>query len=91
MTILCLNRLKKTFYFKCHFHILGGLQVGGGITDENAKYWLDSGASKVIVTSWLFPEAKFSLSRLQILSNMIGKDNLVVDLRFFLLNFFWNK
>lgn len=65
------------------FHILGGLQVGGGITDENAKYWLDSGASKVIVTSWLFPEAKFSLSRLQLLSNMIGKDNLVVDLRFF--------
>lgn len=25
----------------------GGLQVGGGITDENAKEWLDAGASKV--------------------------------------------
>lgn len=26
---------------------LGGLQIGGGINDENAKEWLDAGASKV--------------------------------------------
>jgi len=57
-----------------------GLQVGGGITDENAEFWLNSGASKVIVTSWLFPDAKFSLDRLIALSNLIGKDRLVVDL-----------
>lgn len=25
----------------------GGLQVGGGITDENAREWIDAGASKV--------------------------------------------
>lgn len=25
----------------------GGLQVGGGITDENAKEWIDAGAEKV--------------------------------------------
>ncbi|EIE90822.1 phosphoribosylformimino-5-aminoimidazole carboxamide ribotide isomerase [Rhizopus delemar RA 99-880] len=42
----------------------GGLQVGGGITIDNAEYWLSLGASKVIVTSWLFPEGKFSLDRL---------------------------
>ena len=34
----------------------GGLQVGGGITIDNAKEWLDAGASQVIVTSWLFSE-----------------------------------
>jgi phosphoribosylformimino-5-aminoimidazole carboxamide ribotide isomerase len=31
-----------------------GLQLGGGITLENADFWLENGASKVIVTSWLF-------------------------------------
>ena len=25
----------------------GGLQVAGGITDENAQYWIDQGAEKV--------------------------------------------
>ena len=25
----------------------GGLQVGGGITDQNAKEWIDHGAEKV--------------------------------------------
>ncbi|RCH82571.1 Enzyme that catalyzes the fourth step in the histidine pathway, partial [Rhizopus azygosporus] len=28
----------------------GGLQVGGGITIDNAEHWLSLGASKVIVT-----------------------------------------
>jgi hypothetical protein len=29
------------------FLILGHLQIGGGITADNAKEWLDAGASKV--------------------------------------------
>ena len=33
----------------------GHLQIGGGINDTNAAQWLKDGASKVIVTSWLFP------------------------------------
>ncbi|KAJ7047375.1 Phosphoribosylformimino-5-aminoimidazole carboxamide ribotide isomerase [Mycena alexandri] len=57
----------------------GGLQIGGGINVNNAQEWLDAGASKVIVTSYLFPEAKFSLERLEALSSAIGKDKLVVD------------
>lgn len=28
----------------------GGLQVAGGITDENAQYWIDQGAEKVAYT-----------------------------------------
>ncbi|KAF7332208.1 alcohol dehydrogenase [Mycena kentingensis (nom. inval.)] len=57
----------------------GGLQIGGGITDQNAQSWLDAGASKVIVTSFLFPNTQFSLERLKRLSDSIGKDRLVVD------------
>ncbi|KAI5893319.1 Phosphoribosylformimino-5-aminoimidazole carboxamide ribotide isomerase [Schizophyllum commune H4-8] len=57
----------------------GGLQIGGGITDENACEWLEAGASKVIVTSFLFPGAKFSLERLQKLTSLVEKERLVVD------------
>lgn len=57
-----------------------GLQLGGGVTIENAQYWLNSGASKVIVTSWLFPESKFDEDRLRKLSEKVGTERLVVDL-----------
>jgi hypothetical protein len=36
----------------------GGLQIGGGITTENAEYWLENQADKVIVTSYIFPDGK---------------------------------
>src|SRR4026208_2566344 len=32
----------------------GGMQIGGGITLDNAAAYLDAGASHVIVTSWAF-------------------------------------
>ncbi|KAF9247045.1 Phosphoribosylformimino-5-aminoimidazole carboxamide ribotide isomerase [Melanogaster broomeanus] len=57
----------------------GGLQIGGGITAANAQEWLDVGASKIIVTSYLFPAAKFSRERLEAISKAVGKDNLVID------------
>lgn len=57
----------------------GGLQVGGGITDANCQEWIDAGASKVIVTSFLFPDGKFALDRLDRISGLIGKEKLVVD------------
>ncbi|KAJ1680334.1 Enzyme that catalyzes the fourth step in the histidine pathway [Spiromyces aspiralis] len=56
------------------------LQVGGGITIDNALEWLDAGAQKVIVTSWLFPNAKFSVDRLIELCDKVGRDRLVVDI-----------
>ncbi|EIW69566.1 hypothetical protein TREMEDRAFT_68760 [Tremella mesenterica DSM 1558] len=58
----------------------GGMQLGGGVTEDNAVKWLEAGASKVIVTSWLFPEGKFDLGRLERLEGLIGRDKLVVDL-----------
>ncbi|MEN8733466.1 MAG: phosphoribosylformimino-5-aminoimidazole carboxamide ribotide isomerase, partial [Lentimonas sp.] len=58
-----------------------GLQIGGGITIENASDWLDAGASHVIVTSWLFnKEGHFLPKRLDSLVAEIGKERLVIDL-----------
>ncbi|KAI8148295.1 hypothetical protein BJV82DRAFT_642476 [Fennellomyces sp. T-0311] len=56
-----------------------GLQVGGGITSDNALQWIEYGASKVIVTSYLFPDARFSKARLEDLCRRVGKERLVVD------------
>jgi phosphoribosylformimino-5-aminoimidazole carboxamide ribotide isomerase len=58
----------------------GGLQLGGGVTDETAQSWLDSGASHVIVTSFLFDGATFSLSRLERLARVVTRGQLVIDL-----------
>lgn len=59
----------------------GGLQVGGGIHEENATDWLTAGASHVIVTSALFnADGKFLESVLRSLVRKIGKDKLVIDL-----------
>ena len=37
----------------------GGMQIGGGITAENAEEYLDAGASHVIVTSYIFREERW--------------------------------
>ena len=58
----------------------GGLQIGGGINSENARGWLDAGASQVIVTSWVFREGRVDWARLEALVQAIGKDKLVLDL-----------
>ncbi|EFP87554.1 phosphoribosylformimino-5-aminoimidazole carboxamide ribotide isomerase [Puccinia graminis f. sp. tritici CRL 75-36-700-3] len=58
----------------------GQIQVGGGINLENAQDWLDAGASKVIVTSYLFPDQKLDTNRLRKLTERIGKNQLVIDL-----------
>jgi phosphoribosylformimino-5-aminoimidazole carboxamide ribotide isomerase len=59
----------------------GGLQIGGGISAENAKEWLDAGASHVIVTSALFDAGgKFLSDTLETLVKAIGADRLVIDL-----------
>ncbi len=59
----------------------GGLQIGGGITAENAAAWLEAGASHVIVTSWLFDsDGKLQMSRLQRLRREVGRARIVLDL-----------
>lgn len=56
------------------------LQIGGGITSENAQKFLDAGASHVIVTSYIFHDGLLDLQRLQQLVEKIGKEKLVLDL-----------
>jgi phosphoribosylformimino-5-aminoimidazole carboxamide ribotide isomerase len=58
----------------------GGLQIGGGINAQNARGWLDAGASHVIVTSWIFREGRVDWERLGEMVKTIGKDRLVLDL-----------
>ena len=57
-----------------------GMQIGGGINTENAEKYLETGAAAVIVTSYIFPNGKFSFENLKTISSKIGKEHLVVDL-----------
>ena len=58
----------------------GGLQVGGGITAENAQEYLDAGASHVIVTSYVFRNGQIYYKNLKRISDTVGKGKLVLDL-----------
>jgi phosphoribosylformimino-5-aminoimidazole carboxamide ribotide isomerase len=58
----------------------GGLHVGGGIQPENARRYLDNGASHVIVTSYIFSGGEVRWLRLDALEKMVGKGRLVLDL-----------
>ncbi|WP_413362846.1 phosphoribosylformimino-5-aminoimidazole carboxamide ribotide isomerase [Lysinibacillus sp. 3P01SB] len=58
----------------------GGLQVGGGITAQNARHYLDAGASHVIVTSYIFHDGILDMERLERLVEAVGKERLVIDL-----------
>ena len=58
----------------------GGMQIGGGITAENAQEYLDAGASHVIVTSYVFKDGVFHEERLKKLVDAVGKEHVVLDL-----------
>jgi len=58
----------------------GYLQVGGGITPENAEEFLMAGASHVIVTSYVFRNGKIDFEHLKELKNTVGRECLVLDL-----------
>jgi len=58
----------------------GGLQVGGGISADNAGHWLDLGASAVIVTSAVFKDGQVHEDRLKELVRAVGRDRLALDL-----------
>lgn len=58
----------------------GGLQVGGGITAENAGEFLDAGASHVIVTSYVFRDGIFQRENLEKLKEAVGREHIVLDL-----------
>ena len=85
--IILLNKVGTPYYDEdveqakmALFEYPGGLQIGGGITVENAKEFLDMGASHVIVTSYVFRDGRIDYERLNNLIRMVGKDHLVLDL-----------
>ncbi len=58
----------------------GGLQIGGGINSDNAEWWIDQGASHVIITSYVFRDGFFDEDRLKDICHRIGAEKLVLDL-----------
>ncbi|WFR58277.1 phosphoribosylformimino-5-aminoimidazole carboxamide ribotide isomerase [Anaerocolumna sp. AGMB13025] len=58
----------------------GGLQIGGGITEENAADFLKDGASHVIVTSYVFKDGIIHYDNLKKLVKAVGKNRVVLDL-----------
>ncbi len=57
-----------------------GLQVGGGITADNAREFIDAQAAAVIVTSYVFKDGRINYDNLNRLRDTVGKNNLVLDL-----------
>ena len=57
-----------------------GLQIGGGITAENAAEYIDAGASHVIVTSYVFKDGEIHWENLKKLVESVGKEHVVLDL-----------
>lgn len=68
----------------------GGLQIGGGIRPENAREFLDAGASHVIVTSWIFDGEHLDMEKVKILERTVGKKRLVLDLSCRKMETGWN-
>ena len=103
--IILLNPVTSPYYEETKRQALealkaypGGLQVGGGITPENAAEYLDAGASHVIVTSYVFKDGQIQYDRLNELVQSAGREKLVLDLsarkknnRYFIVTDRWQK
>jgi phosphoribosylformimino-5-aminoimidazole carboxamide ribotide isomerase len=57
-----------------------GMQIGGGMSDENAAQYLKAGASHIIVTSYVFKDGVFNQKNLDLMIKETGKEKLVLDL-----------
>ena len=85
--IILLNPVTSSYYHETKAQAIeallaypDGLQIGGGITSENAMDFLDAGASHVIVTSYVFQNGEVNFERLEELRNKVGKNHIVLDL-----------
>lgn len=56
-----------------------GMQIGGGITAENAPEYIEAGASHVIVTSYVFRDGNICYNNLQKLNDAVGREHIVLD------------
>lgn len=85
--IILLNPVSSPFYEETKKQAIGALgvcpglmQVGGGITAENAAEFINAGASHVIVTSYVFKDGEINYTNLQKLKEAVGKEKVVLDL-----------
>ncbi len=85
--IILLNAAESEFYQKTKEQAIsallaypGGLQIGGGITPQNAGEYLDAGASHVIVTSYVFKNGRLHYDRLKEMVKAVSREKLVLDL-----------
>lgn len=85
--VILLNPAQSTYYedtkkqaLKALNAFMGGLQIGGGITAENAEEFIKAGASHVIVTSYVFKNGEVNYSNLDKLKASVGKKHIVLDL-----------
>lgn len=85
--IILLNPVTSEYYEATRAQALlalhsypGGLQLGGGITADNAARFIDAGASHVIVTSYVFNNGRIDYNNLEKLVDAVGKSHLVLDL-----------
>lgn len=85
--IILLNPVSSEFYEETERQAVAalkaypkGMQIGGGITAENAAEYLDAGASHIIVTSYVFKDGKINYENLEKLKKEIGRERIVLDL-----------
>ena len=85
--IILLNPVTSEYYEATRAQALlalhsypGGLQIGGGITADNAAQFIEAGASHVIVTSYVFNNGRIDYNNLEKLVDAVGKSHLVRDL-----------
>lgn len=85
--IIILNAPDSALYEKTRQQALGallaypgGLQAGGSVNPENAAFYVEAGASAVIVTSYVFLDGRLSMERLGKLNKAVGANRLVLDL-----------
>ena len=85
--IILLNSYDSPYYEETQKQALaalqaypGGLQIGGGITADNASEYIQAGASHVIVTSYVFKNGEIYWDNLEKLCMAVGKEHVVLDL-----------
>lgn len=85
--IILLNPIGSEYYGETKKQALNalkaysnGMQIGGGITAENAAEFLEAGASHVIVTSYVFKDGNINYENLEKLVKVTGREHLVLDL-----------
>ncbi len=103
--IILLNHSGSPFYEETKRQALGalqaypgGMQIGGGVTAENAAGYLEAGAGHVIVTSYVFCDGTFRKENLDRLVSSVGREHIVLDLscrrrggRYYVVTDRWQK